>query len=210
MRWFGVLLLMAASAGASWYVRGQRMDAHARMAVARAAALEVRVDQLRQEAEDSDRAAAFNGEKVLAAEKAVQRLRAALPPMPAPIPAGASTEVRLASIAPLETRLAADEALIGAQDAQAEAFRAHVASLVTSRDAYKAALAVEQQRGDTLNTVASLPKWSLGVGTSIDPRDGRQRVAVYVSSHLSRQWSIGGGSINGGGFAMAVYSWGSM
>lgn len=203
MKAFLALLLALAAFGAGWYIRGNRMDAHARSAVARAAILEERMTEERQKAEDADRAAAFNGEKVLAHEKTIRQLRAKLPPMPTIAPAGAPIEVRL-----LESRMDVSDELIRTMDAKDEAFRAHVASLMQARDHYKAALDAAQRRGDTLLVTASRPTWSAGLGTSIDPRDGRVRPAVVVINHLSRDWSIGGGSINGAGFVVAIRSWG--
>lgn len=205
MRAIGVLLLVVLAGLGGWYGRARHDQAQARVQVAVAAELEKQVQEARQQAEDSDRAAAFNGEKVLAHEKTIRALQAkrdavVIPPPSAPI------EIHLTTT---ELRLALCEDEVKAREDQANAFRAHVDALVTSRDRYKAALDLSERRGDTLRTVSSITKWSVAVGPATDMSTGRVHPLVVVGRQWDRHLGTDFGHVNGNTFAVLRYSGGS-
>lgn len=206
--WLLTLILVVIAAYSGWTARGRKMDTQAQVQVAVAAQLHTEAQNLRAQAEDADHAAAASNEKVLALEKQIWELKVAKRPAPLPVPGTAPLEVQVEEVAPLRASLADCEAIRVAQEQQAFVFRQQVELISKSRDYYRSALDAETKRGDTLQIVTSFPRWTAGLGASVDPRDGSRRPSVYFAKHINRSVQIGTGFINGGYFVLASYSWG--
>lgn len=237
--WLLTFSLAALAAWGGWAVRGRQMNAEAEIQAHVAAAYHDQAQEARKGAEAADARASKAELAVQGAQAEVQglKLRLASHPRPTPVPAAPPEDAELhhqlvqlmkepprlradavsvwewhaeaLRVPPLEQRLRACEDLTEAQDRQAAALGREVTALATARDGYRNALDLETKRGNALQVTASPPRWSVGLGTSVDPRDGRKRVAAYVGSYLNRSVELGGGSINGGAFLMAVYHWGN-
>jgi len=108
----------------------------------------------------------------------------------------------------LEARLDTTEQIVQSQTGQIGALKDESGHWQQAEKTCEQALAIEKKRGDVLQDLAMPPKWSAGIGASVDPRDGRKTLAVEISNQLTREVRLGSGYINRGYFVMASYSWG--
>lgn len=206
-----VLILVSLAAVGGWWFGHVRPDEQAVRAQATAAALQAQADQFKAEAEDANHAAAASGEKVLVLERQIARFQAANHPAPAPVPATAPVDERLAEIPPLRASLADCQALSAVQAQQASAFREQVDALGRAYAAEKSRADLLQKRGDVLQVVTVAPKYEGGIGSFVDEAEGRVRPMVYLGTRLNRSTTLGSGIVPGRGFFVIVtHSWGSL